>query len=111
MPLPSIDVASQQRNSRFIRQRTPGGSQFVAGTVVVLVGPIQMLGEGKMSLPRGRAQLANRLDGRFGQLKARIGVIETEEINAIIRSRELSVGIKEQGIARNSLIEESNRFE
>src|ERR1700758_3779251 len=69
-----------------------------------------MLCDGEVSFPRGRAQLANRLDGRFGQLKAGIGVIETEQINAVMRSRELTVGIKERGIARNSLIEESNGF-
>jgi hypothetical protein len=61
-----------------------------------------------MHLSRFGAQTANRLDGRFGQLKARIGVIETEEINAVMRSRELIIGIKEHVIARNSLIEESN---
>src|SRR6266446_3526690 len=70
-----------------------------------------MLCEGEVSLPRGWAQPANRSDGRFGQLKARIGVIETEEINAVMRSRELTVGIKEQWIVRNSLIEQSNGFE
>ena len=41
-------------------------------------------------------------------MKAGIGVIETEEINAVMRSRELTVGIKEQWIVRNSLIEQSN---
>ena len=70
-----------------------------------------MLSEGKMGLPRIRAQTANRFDGRFGQLKARSGVIETEEINAVMRSRELTVSIKKQGIVRNRLIEQSNGLE
>ena len=70
-----------------------------------------MLCEGEVSLPRGRAQPANRLDGRFGQLKARIGMIKTDEVNAVMRSRKLTVGIKKQGIARNSLIEQSNGLE
>ena len=70
-----------------------------------------MLCERQVGLPGGWAQPANRLDGRFRQLKARIGVIVPEEINAIMRSRELIIGIKEQRIARNSLIEQLNGLE
>ena len=63
--LSSIDVAGQQRNPRLVRQCAPGRGEFLAGTVVVLIGPIQMLRDSEVSLPRIWAQIANPLNRRF----------------------------------------------
>ena len=52
------------------------------------------------------AQAADRLHGCFRQFKARSGVIEAEEINPVMRSRELAISIKEQRIARDGLIKQ-----
>src|SRR5204863_6368942 len=63
--LPSIDVAGQQRNPRLVRQCASGRGAFLAGTVVVLIGPRQMLRDSEVSLTRISAQIANRLNRRF----------------------------------------------
>src|SRR4029453_17744792 len=94
------------RNSRFVRQRAPGSDQFLLGSVVILIRPIKMLSNGEMCLPRFRTQAASRLKGCFGQLKSRVGVIETEEINSVMCSDELTIGIEEQRIACDSLIKQ-----
>ena len=57
------------------------------------------------------AQAANRLNGRFGQFKPRLGVIETEEINSVVRSRQLAIGQKEQRVARDGLIKQLHRLQ
>ncbi len=51
-----------------------------------------MLRESQMRLARFRAQAANGLDGCFGQLKTRSGVIETEEVNPVMRSSQQIIG-------------------
>src|SRR5438128_100968 len=74
--------------------------------IVILIRPIKMLGDGKMCFSRFGTQTANRLKDCFGQLKSGIRVIKAEEINSVMRSDELTVGIKEQRITGDSLVKQ-----
>ena len=108
LALPSVDVASHERNSRFVRERAPRSSQLLAGAVVVLIGPIQMLSEGEVCLSRIGVQTAN---GCFRQFKPRIGVIEPKEISPVMRCRKLTIGIRERRVAPNRLVEQLRGLE
>ena len=63
-----------------------------------------------MRLSRFGTQTAKRLNGRFGQFKPRIRVIETEEINSVVCAGELAIGQKEQRVARHGLIKQLHRL-
>ena len=62
-----------------------------------------MMSESQMCLSRFGTQATNGSNGCLGQLKARFGVIETEEVNSVMRSSELIIGNEERRIARHSL--------
>ena len=65
-----------------------------------------MLSEGQMCLSGVGVQTADRLNGCFGQFEACLRVVETKEINPVMRSRELAIGSKERRVACNSLFKE-----
>ena len=109
--LPPVNVASQKRNSRFVRQRTSRGNQLLVGSVVVPIHPVKMLSEGQMYLSGVRAQTADRLNGCFGQSEACLRVVETKEINPVMRSRELKIRGKERRVACNSLLKQLHGLE
>ena len=69
-----------------------------------------MLSEGQMCFARLRLQAADRLKGCFRQFKARIGVIETEEINSVVCTRKFTISQKEQRVARDGLIKQLHRL-
>src|SRR4029077_12261956 len=110
-PLAALDVARHEGNSRFVRQRLPGGSQLFLGSIVIRIRPVKVLSESQMRLPRFRAQPANGLHGCFGQLKTRFGMIETEEVNPVMRSSQRSIGNHERWVARDSLLKQSHGLE
>src|SRR6266496_2039084 len=58
-----------------------------------------MLSERQMCLSGVGVQIADGVNGCFGQLEACVRVVETKEINQIMRSRELAIGIKERRVA------------
>jgi hypothetical protein len=70
-----------------------------------------MLSESQMRFSRFRAKPANGLDGCFGQLKARSGVIETEEVNPVMRSSQQIIGNNERWVACRSLLKQSHGME
>src|SRR4029450_4249740 len=104
-PLASINVSSQKRNARFVREGESRGSQFLLGPVVIPICPIKVLSKRQMSLAGGSAQAADRLNGCFGKLNACICVVETEEIHPVMGTGELIIRTKEGRIARDSLVE------
>src|SRR6266481_5247147 len=104
--LASVDIARHQRNSVFVRQRPLGGSQFLPGSIVIRIYPVKVLHESQMRLSRFRAQAANGLHGCIGQLKTRFGVIETEEVNPVMRSSQNIIRKDERWVARHSLLKQ-----
>src|SRR6266496_5055010 len=99
MTLAPVNVARHKGNSRFVWQRPPGDSQFLPGSIVIRIHPVKVLSESQMRLSRFRAQPANGLHGSFGQLKARFAVIETEEVNPVMRSSQHVIGNNERWVA------------
>ena len=86
MTLPPVNVPSQKRNARFVRQRTPGGNQLLVGPVVIAIRPVKVLSNGQMGLSRAGAQTSNRLNGCFSQVKARVCMVESKEVHPVMRS-------------------------
>src|SRR6266480_1304928 len=109
--LPPVNVARHQGNSRFVRQRAPGGSQLLPGSIVIRIHPVKVLSESQMRLSRFRAQPANGLHGSFGQLKARFAVIETEEVNPVMRSSQHVISNNERWVAPHSLLKQLHGLE
>ncbi len=56
-------------------------------------------------------QTANGVDCVFGQFQARVGVIEPEEINAVVRSSQLRVGHVKEWIASHGLLQQLHGLE
>src|SRR5438552_12874983 len=70
-----------------------------------------MLREGQMGFSGVRANTADRLNGCFSQFNPRVRVIETEEIQAVMRSCQLIISSSERTVARDSLVEKLYRVE
>src|SRR6266480_1897604 len=64
-----------------------------------------------MRLAGSGAQTANRFNGCFGQFKARIGMVETEEVNPVMRFGELTIGLKERRVACHGLVKQLHSLE
>src|SRR6266481_1428295 len=110
-PLTAVDVARHQGNSRFVWKRPPGNSQLLPGSIVIPIRPVKMLRESQMRLSRFRAQAANGLDRCLGQLKTRVGMIEAEEVNPIMRSSQQIIGNHERWVARHGLTKQLHGLE
>jgi hypothetical protein len=67
-------------------------ASFFLGSIIMPMRPVKMLSESQMCLSRLRAQAANGLHRCFRQLKAGFGVIETEEVNPVMRSSQQIIG-------------------
>src|SRR6266571_7322344 len=76
--LSPVNVASHKRNSRFVRQRTPGGNQLLSGSIVIPIRPVKMLGEGQMYLSGVRVQNAERMNGCLEKYEESLRVVENK---------------------------------
>src|SRR5207244_4747 len=80
--------------------------QLYLSSIIIPIRPVKMLSESQMCLSRFRAQAANGLHGCFRQLKTGFGVIETEEVNPVMRSSQQIIGNHERRVARHSLLKQ-----
>src|SRR5262249_32614097 len=101
--LPPLNVAGQNRNSWFVRQRASCHGQLCFSLPVIAIGPIQVMSKGQMRFSRVRTRVTNRPNGCLGQLKAFLTVVEAEEINFVVRCGELIIRVEERRIAGDSL--------
>ena len=109
--LTPVNVGSQKWNPRLVRQRLACEHQLLLRAVIIRIRPIIMLSNGQMSLSRFGAQPANRLNYRLRQFQARFGVVGPTEIDSVMRSRQLAIGIKKRRIARHCLVKKAHGFE
>src|SRR5206468_5265934 len=108
--LPTVDVAAQLKDSRIVRQSAVRNTNFGACAVIVETA-VKMLRRGKVRVARIRSQPQGVFDCRGRQGETARGVVESEEVETIVRGRQLAIGQQECGIAIDGLAEEIDGLE
>src|SRR6266700_4619802 len=107
-PLTSIDIAEYLKRHRIIRQTLLCQGKLLPGAVVIVITPVQMLGESEMRFARVWAQASERLDCPVGHSQARRSVVDTLDVEQIVSLGKLVICTREGGIAFNCLIQKAN---
>src|ERR1700730_16333908 len=108
LALASIDKAGQLKRHRVVRQTLLCQGKFLPSAVVIVITPVQMLGEGEMRFARIWAQASERLDRRVGHGQARWSVISTREVEHIVSMGKLVICERKRGITFDCLIQQAN---
>src|SRR6266478_292339 len=107
-PLASIDIAEYLKRHRIIRQTLLCQGKLLPGAVVIVITPVQMLGQSEMRFARVWAQASERLDCPVGHGQPRRSVVDTLEVEHIVSLGKLVICKCEDGIAFDCLIQEAN---
>src|SRR5437588_3916828 len=110
-PLASIDIAGQLKRERVVRQTLLCQAKLLPGAVVIVITPVQMLGESEMRFARVWAQASERLDGPVGHSQARRSVVDTLDVEQIVSLGKLVICTRECGIAFDCLIQKANSLQ
>src|SRR5437870_7258966 len=108
--LPTVDVAAQLEDSRVVRQSAVCNTNFGACAVIVEI-TVKMLRQGKVRVARIRSQPQGVFNCRVRQGETARGVVESEEVEIVVRASQLAIGEQACGIAADGLVEEIHGLE
>src|SRR5439155_27324903 len=108
--LPAVDEPAQLKDSRVVRQSPVRNTNFRACAVVVEIA-VKMLRRGKVRITRIRSQPQRVFNCRVRQGETARGVVDSEEVEAVVRARQPAIGEQECGIADDGLAEETHGLE
>src|SRR5881394_1783657 len=83
-PLASIDIAGDLKRHRIIRQTLLCQGQLLPSAVVIVITPVQMLGESEMRFARVWAHASERLDCPVGHSQTLRSVVAPLEVDHIV---------------------------
>src|SRR5439155_23532302 len=86
--LPAVDVPAQLKDSRIVRQSAVCNTNLGACAVIVEIA-VKMLRRGKVRVARIRAQSEGVFNCRVRQGKTARGVVESEEVEIVVRASQL----------------------
>src|SRR5436190_10255515 len=108
--LPAVDEPAQLKDSRIVRQSAVCNTNFGACAVIVEIA-VKMLRRGKVRIARIRSQPQGVFNCRVRQGETARGVVESEEVEIVVRASQLAIGEQEPGIVIDGLVEEIHGLE